>query len=156
MLMDVFFSIYAFLFVRWKHAILVCRYPYHKFLCMQDAISRSNPPIHFYSKWHVLWIYKYHCSKHVDGSSSLWKRNFNRKMHVCSFVFNSSHPGQNGRYFADDIFWCIVVNNSLILNNLSLKFAPKFVHMKSETKWPPFKRRHIQIHFLEWKCMNFD
>ena len=22
-------------------------------------------------------------------------------------------------------------------------------------KWPPFHRRHFQMHFLEWKCMNF-
>ena len=23
-------------------------------------------------------------------------------------------------------------------------------------KWPPFSRRHFQMHFLEWKCINFD
>ena len=28
-------------------------------------------------------------------------------------------------------------------------------HIKAETKWPPFSRRHFQIHFIEWKCMNF-
>ena len=26
----------------------------------------------------------------------------------------------------------------------------------SKTKWLPFSRRHIQMHFLQWKCMNFD
>ena len=25
----------------------------------------------------------------------------------------------------------------------------------AETKWPPFSRRHFQMHFLGWKCMNF-
>ena len=29
-------------------------------------------------------------------------------------------------------------------------------HIEAETKWPPFSRRHFQMHFLEWKCMNFD
>ena len=24
------------------------------------------------------------------------------------------------------------------------------------TKWPPFRRRYFQIHFREWKCLNFD
>ena len=24
------------------------------------------------------------------------------------------------------------------------------------TKWPPFRRRHFQVHLLEWKCRNFD
>ena len=23
-------------------------------------------------------------------------------------------------------------------------------------KWPPFSRRHFQMHFLEWKCVDFD
>ena len=29
-------------------------------------------------------------------------------------------------------------------------------HTEAETKWPPFFRRHFQMHFLEWKCINFD
>ena len=28
-------------------------------------------------------------------------------------------------------------------------------HIEAETKWTPFPRRHFQMHFLEWKCMNF-
>ena len=24
--------------------------------------------------------------------------------------------------------------------------------IEAETKWPPFRRRHFQAHFLEWKC----
>ena len=24
----------------------------------------------------------------------------------------------------------------------------------SWTKWPPYRRRHVQTHFLEWKCLN--
>ena len=27
--------------------------------------------------------------------------------------------------------------------------------IKTETKWPQFSGRHFQMHFLEWKCMNF-
>ena len=29
---------------------------------------------------------------------------------------------------------------------------PQKVHIKAETKWPPFCRRHFQVHFCEWKC----
>ena len=25
-------------------------------------------------------------------------------------------------------------------------------NIEAETKWPPFRRRHFQTHFLEWKC----
>ena len=27
---------------------------------------------------------------------------------------------------------------------------------EAETKWLPFSRRHFQMHFLGWKCMNSD
>ena len=28
--------------------------------------------------------------------------------------------------------------------------------IEAEPTWPPFSERHFQMHFLEWKCMNFD
>ena len=42
------------------------------------------------------------------------------------FFFNSFIPGQNGRYFADDVFGCIFVNEKFcILIKISLNFVPK-------------------------------
>ena len=29
-------------------------------------------------------------------------------------------------------------------------------HVEAETKWTPFSRRYLQMHFLEWKCLKFD
>ena len=29
-------------------------------------------------------------------------------------------------------------------------------HIEVETKWPPFSDRHFQMHFREWKCIDFD
>ena len=29
-------------------------------------------------------------------------------------------------------------------------------HIEPETKWPTFSRRPFQMHFLEWKCFNWD
>ena len=29
-------------------------------------------------------------------------------------------------------------------------------HIKAETKWPPFRRRHCQMHCFEWKYKSFD
>ena len=41
------------------------------------------------------------------------------------FVFDSSPPGQNGRYFADDIFWRIFWNENVrSWIQISLKFVP--------------------------------
>ena len=40
--------------------------------------------------------------------------------------FNSSPPGQNGRYLTDDVFKCIFLNEKFcILIKISLKFVPK-------------------------------
>ena len=40
--------------------------------------------------------------------------------------FYSSPSGQNGRYFADDIFKCIFINEKFcILIQISMKFVPK-------------------------------
>ena len=45
---------------------------------------------------------------------------------VMSHHLNSSPPGQNIHYFADDIFRCIFVNGKFcILIKISLKFVPK-------------------------------
>ena len=43
-----------------------------------------------------------------------------------TLVLNQSLPGQNGRYFADDIFNSIFRNENLcILTRISLKFVPR-------------------------------
>ena len=48
-------------------------------------------------------------------------------MRIYKITINSSPPEQDGRYFADDIFRCIVVNEMffVILNEIPLKFVPK-------------------------------
>ena len=41
------------------------------------------------------------------------------------YLFNSFFPGQNGRYFSEDIFKCIFMNeNFCILIQISLTFVP--------------------------------
>ena len=43
----------------------------------------------------------------------------------CESLINTLRPRQNGRYFADDIFTCIFLNeNQLISYTNSLKFVP--------------------------------
>ena len=36
-----------------------------------------------------------------------------------------------------------------------LNKSEAYKHIEAETKWTPFSRRHFQVHFCEWKCMNF-
>ena len=43
-----------------------------------------------------------------------------------NYIFNTLTPRPNGRYFADDIFKCIILNeNAWISLNISLNFVPK-------------------------------
>ena len=28
-------------------------------------------------------------------------------------------------------------------------------HTEAKTRWPSFSRRHFQMHFIEWRCLNF-
>ena len=36
-----------------------------------------------------------------------------------------------------------------------IRYYKSFQHTEAETKLPPFRIRHLQMHFLEWKCTNF-
>ena len=98
---------------------------------------------------------------------------------------NTMRPRKNGCHFPDNIFRCVFFYESwCILIEISLKFLPKgpinnsigsdnglvlnrsqaiiwtkdglVYHIEAKTKWPLFRRRHFETHFLEWKCWNFD
>ena len=47
--------------------------------------------------------------------------------------------------------------------NLSMPLAQRCLYLffcqlthRGREKWPLFSRRHFQVHFLEWKCLNTD
>ena len=46
--------------------------------------------------------------------------------HGFQLRFNTLRPRQNGRYFPDDIFKRIFLNENVLI---SIKISPKFVHM---------------------------
>ena len=39
---------------------------------------------------------------------------------------------------------------------LFVSVAPCHLHIGAETKWLPICKQHFQMHFPEWKCVNFD
>ena len=57
------------------------------------------------------------------------KNNFHRLLNFICFVvdtINTLRPRQNGRYFADNIFECIFLNENVLISfKISLKFVPK-------------------------------
>ena len=49
-----------------------------------------------------------------------------------------------------------VATNMLCLGiGLEYEEQPVLIHWGLD-KCPPFSKRHFQMHFLEWKCINFD
>ena len=46
-------------------------------------------------------------------------------------------------------------SNKSLRNIIHKKWVCRLLHIEAETKWTQFRRRQFQMHFLEWKCMNF-
>ena len=38
----------------------------------------------------------------------------------------------------------------------SPRMTKGYQHMKTDTKWPPFRIRHFQMHFLKWECLTLS
>ena len=80
----------------------------------QNHFPRNRAVIIYLHKYHIYaaWLARYLCtSQHFKHSK--WN-------------FNTLRPGQNGRYFTDDTYKCIFLNeNALISLKISLKFVPK-------------------------------
>ena len=53
------------------------------------------------------------------------------------------------------ITWCKYTSLWQWNCNQSTNPGP-ILHIEAKTKWPLVSRRHFQIHFLGWKCMNSD
>ena len=51
--------------------------------------------------------------------------------------------------FVDTSLWCRVIYGT------SHEICTGLTHW-GHNSWPPFSRWHFQLHFLEWKCLNFD
>ena len=49
------------------------------------------------------------------------------------------------------------IDNDVDQNGQQERKSPgtlEWQHIEAETRWPTFSRRHFQMHFLEWKCIN--
>ena len=67
--------------------------------------------------------------------------------------FKWRHPVQCRRYATTERRRNFKVNTSMFGVSTTLALL---INTLRPSKWPPFSRRHFQMHFLEWKCMNFD
>ena len=73
---------------------------------------------------------------------------------------------QNCWHFEENPFKCIFIQNIFIFIEISMKFVPVSngwcqagdkklpEHTEAQTRSPPFRSQHYQMHFLEWKSKN--
>ena len=108
----------------------------------------------------VLYLYLGPVSIHMMTSSN---GNFSALLAICAG--NSPVPGefptQRPVTRSFDVFFDLRLNKRLSKQSWSWWFEtlsrPLRRHCNGgRDKWPTFTRRHFQIHFLEWKCVNFD
>ena len=65
-------------------------------------------------------------------------------------------------YIGDGVDWfmnCNVWRCTGIIRSIPRKCIHTTMtieHIWTETKWMSFRRRHFQVHFREWKCLNSD
>ena len=73
-------------------------------------------------------------------------------------IHNSPLPGQNGRHFADDIFRCISMKETLcILVKISLKFVPKGPTDNNPALnqwWPSLVTAYMCVCRFWWACLT--
>ena len=72
-------------------------------------------------------------------------------IYICS-LYHSVH-----KFTTNNPNLCIIgleiFNWKYWFDNLSVHLLQ---HIEAETRWPTFCRQHFQVHFLEWRYMNFD
>ena len=55
------------------------------------------------------------------------------------------------------IYWNLLIICSILtswFNTYNGTVTSTVWHIEAKTKWTPFGRRHFEVHFLEWKCLN--
>ena len=114
--------------------------------CTNPSICSANSyfTLHIYSTLELIkWKLITHASSIFSGPDHLFLE-LERSLRACLLKVNTSDallkPCPKGK------------KNSLGM----IQVQALWIHIEADTKWPPFSRRHFQMHFLEWKCMNFD
>ena len=91
---------------------------------------------------------------------------FCSKMHCCKIIRSRMLESRSEKIWS--IPWLLMMFGligaqgreqlwlCICLASRSLASMSKYLTHWGRDKWPPFSRRHFQMDFLEWKCMNFD
>ena len=83
-----------------------------------------------------------------------WDSLFNTTA-VLDAIVHTNNTWQFGFFFSIHKLSIFCPTVCLTVYQMLIKWLG-FWHIEAETKWPPFSRRHFQMHFLERICMNVD
>ena len=128
------------------HCVCVCFVT----LLYQDFVNFLN--IFLYYIWSISFLNIFFLGAGVFSvrlylSSVRWRKDiYSLNNSVSTFSYGVEFKARN-----------VCVNHwDISFSQKGLAVSPFYKHIEAETKWPPFSRRHFQMIFLEWKCMNLD
>ena len=156
---------------------------HHQYNEKQISVIVSQSGLYIVSIWNVICM-RVHCRfcsnfsmyYYSVVSDGMWphRSGQNWSSMACPLIWVTSWTRQqNVSHFVSVSIWLelkIELLHRFIVSQTSTKHTviyirhfsiyvslPRFNwHFEAEIKWPKFSRRHFQMHFLEWKCMNFD
>ena len=107
--------------------------------------------IHFFNHWYVSHTHKW------DPTWSSLSLQMFKQLCWLFMIFNklSNLINQNGWQNLTWFFSTSRLNNCSVNGTEFHKLGINSLGINSslpEKKWPPFRRQHFQVHFLEWKC----
>ena len=74
-----------------------------------------------------------------------------------SYLYNGNLHTWKDRLLSDSLQDGFVpCGASKVTHTHYLKYVLENIYVYAETKWTPFRRRYFHMHFLEWKCINFN
>ena len=147
----------------------------HRWLMVLFPMTKSNWPVtkSWLLEWPKLCWFQLYCSKTIWSISYIFARHVTRYVHIILTIFQETTQCLtlwkiSLKKFCKNFFPGVYITNCFVVFSLFTCHAfhqflgPFTAHVSfplthwDQDKWPPFSRRHFQMHFLEWKCINSD
>ena len=103
--------------------------------------------------WGYSWVWQFTSEIYIESFSLIYLET--RCFINISPLFEGFVSISDGNLFIWFYQKSMPVSHAFQMNDIT-GVALFVYHIEAETKWSPFRRRHFEMHFSEWKCINFD
>ena len=132
--------------------ILVTKYrciAMHRWIVTPLLVAWTAPSHYLNQCWNIVnWALGNKLQWNFNRNSNIFIEENTFENVVCKMLLISSRPQ------------CVNNMDGIVLN-FTVQYScdiplERLFNTEAETKWTPFTRRHFQMHFLEWKYVNFN